>query len=48
MAGAGAPQPDPYTYVRFTFEVTKEFGFIVTSGSGNNVVFSGIVNNIDE
>ena len=47
MAGAGAPQPDPYTYVRFTFEVTKEFGFIVTSGSGNNVVFSGVVNNID-
>lgn len=47
MAGAGAPQPDPYTYVRFTFEVTKEFGFIVTSGSGNNVIFSGVVNNID-
>ena len=45
MAGAGMPTKDPYTYVHYTFEVTKEFGFIVTSG--NNVVFSGIVNNID-
>ena len=47
QGGAGMPSKDPYTYVHFTFEVTKEFGFIVTRGSGKNVVFSGIVNNID-
>lgn len=45
MAGAGAPQPDPYTYLNYTFVVDKEFGFIVTRY--DNVVFSGIVNNID-
>lgn len=45
MAGAGAPQPDPYTYIKYTFVVDKEFGFILTHG--NSVVFSGVVNNID-
>jgi hypothetical protein len=45
MAGAGAPQPDPYTYLKYTFVVDKEFGFIVTRYG--NVVFSGVVNNID-
>lgn len=43
--GAGAPQPDPYTYLKYTFVVDKEFGFIVTHG--DSVVFSGVVNNID-
>ena len=45
-AGATAPQPDPYTYLNYTFVVDKEFGFIMMSGGG--VVFSGVVNNIDK
>ena len=37
--------PDQYAKIKDTFVVDKEFGFILTSG--NDVLFSGVVNNID-
>ena len=46
LCGAGMEPIDPYTHIHDTFVVDKEFGFIVTSGDG--VVFSGVVNNIDQ
>lgn len=45
MAYAGAAGPDEYVDVYETFVVDKEFGFVLTSN--NNVIFSGIVTNID-
>lgn len=46
MAYAGAPGPDEYTDVYETFEVDKEFGFILTNSYGD-IIFSGTVTNID-
>ena len=46
MAYAGAPGPDEYTDVYETFEVDKEFGFILTNYYGD-IIFSGTVTNID-
>ena len=46
MAYAGAPGPDEYTDVYETFEVDKEFGFILTDYYGD-IIFSGTVTNID-
>ena len=46
MAYAGAAGPDEYTDVYGTFEVDKEFGFILTNYYGD-IIFSGTVTNID-
>jgi len=46
MAYAGAPGPDEYTDVYETFEVDKEFGFILANYYGD-IIFSGTVTNID-
>ena len=46
MAYAGAVGPDEYTDVYETFEVDKEFGFILTNYYGD-IIFSGTVTNID-
>ena len=45
MAYAGAVGPDEYTDVYENFVVDQEFGFILSRGQ--NVVFSGIITNID-
>lgn len=45
MAYAGAAGPDEYKDVYETFVVDQEFGFVLTYG--RNIVFSGIVSNID-
>ena len=45
MAYAGAAGPGEYKDVYETFVVDQEFGFILTSGE--DVIFSGIVTNID-
>ena len=44
MAEAGATMPE-YKEVHETFEVDKEFGFVLTYK--NSILFSGIVTNID-
>lgn len=46
MAYAGAAGPDEYTDIYETFEVDKEFGFILTNYYGD-IIFSGTVTNID-
>ena len=46
MAYAGAAGPDEYTDVYGTFEVDKEFGFILTNYD-SDIIFSGTVTNID-
>lgn len=46
MAYAGAAGPDEYTDVYGTFEVDKEFGFILTNYD-SDIIFSGAVTNID-
>ena len=46
MAYAGAPGPDEYKDVYETFNVDKEFGFILTNYYGD-IIFSGVVTNID-
>ena len=46
MEAPGAAGPDGYTDVYETFTVDKEFGFILSKGE--NVLFSGIITNIDK
>ena len=46
MCGSAAPGPEEYKDIYETFEVDKEFGFILTLN--NTVLFSGIVTNIDK
>ena len=43
--GSAGPVEDPYTDVYETFIVDREFGFVVRSN--DNIVFSGVVTNID-
>ena len=46
MAYAGAVGPDEYTEIHETFVVDQEFGYVVASD--DNIIFSGIVTNIDK
>ena len=46
VCGSAAPGPEEYKDIYETFEVDKEFGFILTYG--NAILFSGIVTNIDK
>ena len=45
LVAGGAAGPGPYTDIYENFVVDKEFGYILTAG--DNVVFSGVVTNID-
>ena len=46
VCGSAGPGPKEYKDIYETFEVDKEFGFILTYG--NAILFSGIVTNIDK
>ena len=46
MAYAGAVGPDEYTEIHEKFIVDQEFGYVVASD--DNIIFSGIVTNIDK
>ena len=46
VCGSAGPGPEEYKDIYETFEVYKEFGFILTFG--NAILFSGIVTNIDK
>ena len=46
VCGSAGPGPEEYKDIYETFEVDKEFGFILTYG--NAILFSGIVTNIDK